>query len=210
MRVDHRVDHPARRRHTALPYGHNEAMSRSNIPPELEAVIIAMADAGMSSRQIAQQLGIPRSTVKRRIDARREAELADVLTRADDVAAFNAVMADTSPYARAPFTFDGMEVADLDVPGVDSGKPVLVEWFLDADGNRVTIADVYRADQQDGSVDRGYIEDAVRQIEQAGYRQSEAVDGRWHWNGSRKTPAPRKRKPAAHCRQRLTHAGVCV
>jgi hypothetical protein len=39
----------------------------------------------------------------------------------------------------------------------------------------------HRADFQDGSVDRGYIEDALRQIEQAGYRRSDAIDGRWHW-----------------------------
>ena len=70
------------------------------------------------------------------------------------------------------------------IPGVDPGEPVDMERFLDVNGVSVSMADIWRADFEDGSVDRGYIEDALRQIEQAGYRQSDAIDGRWHWIAS--------------------------
>ena len=139
---------------------------------ERDAVLRLSAE-GRSIRKIAQQLNLSRMKVQR--------ILAAISAEDEDLAAFSAVMADASPTARASFTFDGMDSVELDNPGVDAGKPVLVERFLDADGNSVSMAEIYRGDFADGSVDRGYLDDAMQQIRQAGYQQSTGIDGRWHW-----------------------------
>ena len=143
---------PARHRGRPLAARHTRPMSSSNgIDIDTELEIYRLADEGLSSRQIAKATGVPRSTVKRRIDARAAVLLEyDDDDELDDLD-LDRLAPDIGYVATPPFTFVGMEPTELDTPGCDPVEPVLVERFLDGNDRSVSLADLYRADFQDGS-----------------------------------------------------------
>ena len=152
------------------------------------AEVLRLSGDGLSIRAIAKRVGWSRMSVQRAVVAAAEAE-AELDDDLDDLDLDRLSIPETRYVATQPFRFCGMEPVELDTPGCDPVEPVLMERFLDGNERSVTLADLYRADFQDGSVDRGYLDDALAQIEQAGYRRSGAIDGRWHWIGE-STAAP--------------------
>ena len=54
---------------------------------------------------------------------------------------------------------------------------------MDSAGRSVSTLDIYRCDYQDGSVPRGYMDDATAQIEAAGYERAPDPNrpGYWRW-----------------------------
>ena len=143
------------------------------------------AAEGWKPRKIAREVGLSRSQVYR-IIAEGPPEPPDDDGLEDDLRAMMAAdaAANPIPVMAGPFVFTGMALTDADIPGVDPGRAVLVEQFLSADGEPATMLDVWRSDYTDGSVDKGYCDNAFAQIEAAGYRQADNGDGTWRWVAS--------------------------
>ena len=150
LRVDHRVDHlwttPRVVPFSRLLVRDTRAVSRRNIniDADTELLILQLAAQGVSERQISKQTGVPRSTVKRRIDAAREAEAAEDDDPWDGVdprdvdggelAMLRASATDVDPAALVPpFDFshvDGGAVRWRDANGLVFGEMDLYRWRM--------------------------------------------------------------------------------
>ena len=124
---------------------------------------------GLSIRAIANRLGLSRMKVHRTLTAD------DAHDWDDDGLALHS---DDDRRAVPPFVFVGLATELLQLPGCDTAERMDSERFLDANGQSCSMLDIWRTD---GSEDKGYLDDAIRQIEAAGYRQAHDGSGSWHW-----------------------------
>jgi hypothetical protein len=142
-----------------------------------DARVWALSADGWSVRGIARETGLSKSQVHRVLSA--NAEEFDSWEADDESAALSEASEDY--VATPPFTFVGLESELVTLPGDDTARQLDMERFLDANGRSCSMLDIYRADFGDGSEDSGYLADAQRQIEAAGYRRVSDGAGRWRW-----------------------------
>ena len=155
------------------------SVTSDNDDNDVRAEVVRLHREGVSIRGIAELVGLSKSAVGRITVEADELDLDDDSDLDRDVALLTAI---DSGEATPPFRFVGMEPTILHHPGCDDGEPVNVERFLDANGRSVSVLDIYRADHADGSEGHGYLADAYRQVEAAGYRSvRDAAAGRWRW-----------------------------
>jgi hypothetical protein len=149
--------------------------------------IRALVAEGFSDRQIAREVRLSRTAVrKRRAKLPAIADDTDPDWSDDDLDAGELALLDAEPVPEPvpPFRFVGFERVCL--PGRKGDEPTWTDEtrFIDATGRSVSELDIYRADYADGgSVGHGYLADAYRQIERTGYRQASDPDrpGFWRW-----------------------------
>ncbi|MGO9386188.1 MAG: helix-turn-helix domain-containing protein [Mycobacterium sp.] len=126
---------------------------------------------GLSYREVADRVGCSHMAVKRAL-SRPVPEPDDEDLDDDRVPAADEDVNGFAP----PFAFAGLEP-----PGGGRGA----ERYVDANGVECSALDIYRADYADGSVGHGYLADAQRQIEAAGFTRVSTGTGFWHWERKR-------------------------
>ena len=185
--------------------GHTEAMSSTNgLDPAIELEIYRLADEGYSSREISKRTGVPRSTVKRRVDARRDLGLKfaddddDSDLDAAELARLEAL--DSGQPVVPPITCVGVATTITEVKGWDAPQVGRELRYLDAEGHSLSTLDVYRygqaleqagrwteAEELTAELDRQHAEDPelILVTDLLGTnphyepRESDAVDARW-------------------------------
>jgi lambda repressor-like predicted transcriptional regulator len=130
-----------------------------------DALVMALHVQGYSIRAISREVGLSRSRVHQ-IIAASTAEAEERLAELD---------AEDSDELVPPFRFVGMDPPE--------GGRRAVERFVDGNGIPCNVLGIWRADRDPDcpSASLGYLADATRQVEAAGYRRVSAGDGYWHW-----------------------------
>ncbi|HEY1442265.1 MAG TPA: AsnC family protein [Mycobacterium sp.] len=158
----------------------------------MDAAIAALLAQGLSDRAIAREVGLSRGAIRK-----RRAKLTAMAGNGNG----NGVDSDPDPWTDAaaaedtddddddgtragPFRFTGMAGVETTAPDMDGTPATYQPRFIDAAGRLSTMLHVWRADYAGGSQAKGYLRDAVHQIEVAGWRKGEPVNGRWEWERS--------------------------
>ena len=114
-----------------------------------------------SIRAIADKLGLSRMKVHQTLSADPDN---------DDERL--ALFAEDSDGLVPPFLFVGMDPPQ--------GRQAL-ERFVDNRGVSCTVLDIWRADRDEQGLSLGYLADATRQVDAAGYVRVSRSDGFWEW-----------------------------